>query len=119
MKPVVTKKKKAGRPVKDIKKEVRITIRFTRAEHFIVKEKTRLAGIHTAAYIRKAALFVPIQGRLTEEERNFIRQLIGLANNINQLAKTARLEGMLKALYYFESTRKQLDGLLKKLRDGE
>jgi hypothetical protein len=53
---------------------------------------------------------------LTEEETGFIRQLIGMSNNLNQVAKACHEEGALSALRYFESYRNQVDELLKHLR---
>ena len=37
--------KKAGRPTKAVKKEIRACVRFTRPEYFIVREKARQAGV--------------------------------------------------------------------------
>ena len=56
-----------------------------------------------------------IKPRLNEEESRFVRQLIGMANNLNQVAKCCHEEGVLKAMLYFENYRNQMDDLLKKL----
>jgi hypothetical protein len=62
------------------------------------------------------ALNGQVIAKLNEEERHFVRQLIGMSNNINQLAKRAHQEGLLKALLSFESYRGQLDNLLQKMK---
>jgi len=54
--------------------------------------------------------------RLTEEERQFVKQLIGMANNINQLTKACHQEGLLSAMLDFERYRTGIDELLKKLK---
>ncbi|MHA4811006.1 plasmid mobilization protein [Flavitalea flava] len=116
METVSKRKRKAGRPAKTIKKEVRACIRFTRPEYFIIKEKAAKAGAKTSAYIRQIAIHAAIKPRLTDEERHFVRQLIGMANNLNQLAKSCHQEGVLRAMVYFEGYRKQVDEILKMLQ---
>jgi len=108
-------KKQAGRPVKAIRKEIRACIRFTKAEYFVIRNKATKAGIKASAYIREIAINAEVKARLTEEERQFVRQLVGLSNNINQLAKNSYKEGMLKTMLYFDAYRNELDLLLKKL----
>ena len=116
METVTERKKKAGRPVKAVKKEVRACVRFTRPEYFIIREKAGMAGMTTSFYMREVAIRAQVTARLTEEERQFVRQLIGMANNLNQLAKSCHQEGALKAMVYFQSYREDLDALLKKLK---
>jgi hypothetical protein len=116
MEPVTERKKKAGRPVKAVKKDVRACVRFTRPEYFIIKEKAAMAGMTTSFYMRKVAIHAQVIARLTEEERQIVRKLIGMENNINQIAKCCHQEGALKAMVYFQSYREHLDMLLKKLK---
>jgi hypothetical protein len=112
----INKKKKAGRPTKAVRKEIRACVRLTRTDHFVIKEKAAKAGMTTAAYLREAAIHCPIVARLTEEEREWIRKLIGMDNNLNQTAKACHQEGALRAVAYFEQYRGRFDELLKKLR---
>ena len=116
METVRVKRKRAGRPAKAIKKEVRACVRFTRPEYFIIKEKAARAGTTASAYLRQVAIYATVSTRLTEEERQFVRQLIGMANNLNQLAKSCHQEGALRAMLYFENYRGHLDEILKKLK---
>ena len=91
-------------------------MRFTRPEYFILKEKAAKAGMTPSSYIRQIAIHALVSTRLTDEERHFVRQLIGMANNLNQLAKCCHQEGALKAMRYFRNFLEQLDALLKKLQ---
>ena len=116
METVSMKNKKAGRPAKAVKKEVRACVRFSKAEYFIVKEKAAKAGVNASAYIRQLAIATHVKTRLTDEERHFVRQMIGMASNLNQLAKTYHKEGVLRSMMYFEKYRNQLDDLLKRLK---
>ena len=115
MEKVRSPKKKAGRPAKMIKREIRACVRFTKTEYFIIRQKASKAGIKASAYIRQVAINGAVMPRLNEEERHFVRQLIGVSNNLNQMAKNSHREGMLKTMVYFEGYRNELDVLLKKL----
>lgn len=116
METVRTKRKKAGRPVKTVKKEVRACVRFTKTEYFIIREKASKAGLKASEYIRQITINGQVKTRLAEEERQFARQLIGMSNNLNQLAKACHQEGLLQAMVYFESYRNHLDEILGKLK---
>ncbi|UPK72856.1 plasmid mobilization protein [Chitinophaga filiformis] len=110
------KKGKGGRPPKAIRKEICTGVRFTKTEYFIVREKAIKAGLRYTVYVRQMALFGGVIARLSNDERTYIKQLIGMANNINQVSKQAHKEGMLNAMLLFESYRKQIDRLLNRLR---
>jgi hypothetical protein len=116
MEKAITKRKKGGRPEKTVKKEVRACARFSKIEYFVIREKASKAGIKISEYIRQAAIHADIKTRLSKEEREFARQLVGMANNINQLAKTCHQEGMLRTMVYFETYCKRLDEILLKLK---
>jgi hypothetical protein len=110
------KKKGAGRPAKNVKKEINASVRFSSSEYFIVKEKAVECGFSISNYIRRTAIHLSIKPRLTEEDRLFVRQLVGMANNLNQMVKACHQEGLLQAMVFFESFRQQLDEILKKLK---
>ena len=108
--------KKAGRPAQAIKKEVRACVRFTQHEYFIVQEKATQAGVNASVYMRQTAIQGKIISRLTTEEIQIVRQLIGMSVNINQVAKVCHREGLYEAMQYFEHYRNLIDGLLQKLK---
>lgn len=110
------KKKGAGRPAKNIKKEINASVRFSSSEYFIVKEKAAECRFSISNYIRQAAIHLLIKPRLTEEERLFVRQLVGMANNLNQMVKACHQEGLLQSMVFFEGYRKEVDEILKKLK---
>jgi hypothetical protein len=111
-----SKKGKGGRPQKTIRKESATGVRFTKSEYFIVQHKATKAGMKITAYIRVMAIKGKVVARLTETEKQQLKMLVGIANNINQLAKTAHQEGLLKAMLFFEKKRGELDQILKSLR---
>jgi len=112
-------KKTPGRPKKIVKRELTSGIRLTRSEAFIIREKAQKAGLSFTSYIRKMAICGEVKARFTEEERHFVRGLIGLSNNLNQLVKLGHQEGLLNATLHFEKYRDQIDELLNRLRHGK
>lgn len=110
------RKKKAGRPRKSVRKEVRACVRYSKAEYFVIGEKASKAGLTASEYIRRITIYGEIRMRLTQEEREFARKLVGMANNLNQLAKACHQEGLLQTMVYFENYRSGLDEILKKLK---
>ena len=107
---------RGGRPTKQVKRDIIKGIRFTKVEYYVVKQKASKSGNGITDYIRQMALHGKIISRLNEEERQFVRQLIGVANNINQLTKKGHQEGFLTAVLMFEKYRKLIDNLLEKLK---
>lgn len=116
MEAVKKKEKKAGRPEKIIKKEIRACVRFSKTEYFVIREKASKAGQKVSEYMRHIAINGQVKPRLADEEREFIRQLIRMANNLNQLTKACHQQGLLQAMIYFERYRNRLDETLGKLK---
>jgi hypothetical protein len=116
MQSTTAKKKRTGRPKKAVKKEVRACVRFTRSEYTIIKERAIQAGLKAAPYLRQVANQSPPRTRLTDEQMQILRKLIGMSNNINQIAKICHQEGYLKAFIKFEEIRRDLDAILKLFR---
>ncbi len=116
METVNKKQKKAGRPKKQIKKEIRACVRFTKIEYFIIKQKAAQAGVNASVYIRQTAIQSKIIPRLTEEQLQFIKQLVGMSGNINQVAKVCHRQGLFEAMQYFEHYRNLIDTVLKNLK---
>ena len=110
-------KHKGGRPKKQVKREIIKGVRFTQVEYYVVKNKAAKSGMGITVYIRQMAINGNVTARLNEEERQFVRQLVGIANNLNQLTKKGHQEGFLKAVLMFEQYRQLLDELLEKLND--
>ncbi len=116
---VINIKHKGGRPKKVVRKEIIKGIRFTKAEYYVIKQKTSKAGTKVCFYIREMALEGKIISRLNEDERLFVRQLIGMANNLNQLTKKGHQEGLLTDVLMFEKYKNSIDELLEKLKSND
>lgn len=110
------KQKQAGRPLKQIKREVRACVRFSNYEYFIIKEKSDQAGVKVSEFIRQTAITSKIIQRLTSEEVHYVRQLIGMSGNLNQVAKVCNRDGLYEAMQYFENYRNLIDTVILKLK---
>jgi hypothetical protein len=108
-------KHSGGRPKKPVKRDIVKGVRFTKLEYYVVKQKAAKAGIGISLFIRQMAINGKVQSLLDEEERQFVRQLVGMANNLNQLTKKGHQEGFLTAVLMFEKYKKFIDELLEKL----
>ena len=108
-------KHKGGRPRTQVSRTV-TSLRLTKAERFIIKNKAGKAGICITAYIRQMAIHGKVSARLSEEEGQFVRELVGISNNLNQLVKKANAGQFLSAILEFEKYRNSIDEFLEKLR---
>ena len=109
-------KHKGGRPFMPVKRNITVGIRFSEAELGILQQKAKAAGIKTGRYIREIALTGKVHQKVTETEMHIIRQLVGMSNNLNQLAKKAHQEGTQSSKIDFENYRDQIDLLLNQLK---
>lgn len=80
-----------GRPKKDIKRSEVVRVRFTITEKRLLKHYAQSNGLTTAEFVRDRSMNYKIIQRLNNEERNYMRQLIGMARNLNTLALKANL----------------------------
>ena len=85
-------------------------------EYYVIKQKAAKAGIGISLFIRQMAINGKIQPLMNEEERLFVRQLVGMANNLNQLTKKGHQEGLLTAILMFEKYKNSIDELLEKMK---
>ena len=106
------KKKTKGRPtVADARRLSKaVTVKFSKIDYETLRTRSRKANRRLAEYIRESALKSEVVQPRTEADMKEYRTLVGLANNLNQLAKLSHQEG----IYY---TSLQLDRLLVEISD--
>ena len=106
------KKKSKGRPtVADARRPSKsVTFKFSNIDYEILRTRSRKANRRLAEYIRESALQSEVVQPRTEADMKEYRTLVGMANNLNQLAKLSHQEG----IYY---TSLQLDRLLAEISD--
>lgn len=76
----------------DNKRSYRITVRFSKREYEAVKTLISTSGMSKVALIRDCVLQTKVKPRLTSDEILFMCQLVGMANNLNQLARSAHVK---------------------------
>ncbi len=108
--------KKGGRPEKTVKKAHFVSIRLSQTERFVLRQKAAAAGRGLATYIREAAISGKVVAHMRKNDLAVIRQLAGMSNNINQLARKANQAGMLAVVAEFIRYRNEIDQLLNQLR---
>ncbi len=106
------KKKSKGRPtVADARRLSKaVTVKFSKIDYETLRTRSRKANRRLAEYIRESALQSEVVQPRTEADLKEYRTLVGMANNLNQLAKLSHQEG----IYY---TSLQLDRLLAEISD--
>jgi len=106
-------KHKGGAPPKRIRREKGIRVRLTASEHFLISAKAKAAGMVLSSWFRAAAINAKVIARLKPEDLRILRMLIGLANNLNQLAKLAHTSGIFLIARKCDSLLTEIDEALK------
>jgi len=90
------KKKSKGRPsVADARRLSKaVTVKFSKIDYEILRTRSRKANKRLAEYIRESALQPKVVQPRTEADMKEYRTLVGMANNLNQLAKLSHQEGI-------------------------
>ncbi len=103
-----------GRPKKESsdKRDRKVSVNFTDAEEREVKAKAAAAGVSIAELLRISAFRLSIVGRLTDFEREAIRELMYQGKNLNAQVKACQANA-------WPSTKRKaeacLDGILATL----
>ena len=86
---------KGGRPKKEAteKLKYRVTVKMAAADYFRLVTRAYEVGVPPSEYMRECFRNGHVKERLSEEHAGFIRQLCGMANNLNQLAHKANAGG--------------------------
>lgn len=89
------KRNKGGRPKKGTaeKLEYRVVVKLAAADYFRLLTRAHDAGVSRSEYMRECFRNGHVKGRLSEEHATHVRNLCGMANNLNQLAHKANAAG--------------------------
>lgn len=96
---IMKKNSKGGRPPKsDVERlKERLVVKMASADYYTLRGKARAAGLTWTEYARTALSRSVVRQRLTAEQMTLLRQLAGMANNLNQLARKANSAGYVQA----------------------
>ena len=106
-----TKTKPRGRPqVSTLKRLTKsVTVKFSKPDYEKLRHRSKNANRTLAEYIRDAAFDARIVAKHSTEDVAIIRNLTGMANNLNQLTKLSHQTG-------FYRTKNVVMELLEKLK---
>lgn len=86
---VKTQRHKGGRPTlpKARRRSKSVTVRFSKIDYETLRVRCRRANRRLSEYIRESALQSEVVMPHTTENASLYRELAGMANNLNQLAR--------------------------------
>ena len=108
-----------GRPAKSAaeKKVYKVSLKMATEEYYSLKSKARLAGITLSEYVRQVIRKSEVKQRLSPEHLEYIRQLSGMANNINQFARKANAAGYAEVHRENRDMIDRLDSIVKQITE--
>lgn len=86
---------RGGRPRKEEteKLKYRVAVKMTPSDYFRLLTQAHQTGVSPSEYMRECFRNGFVKERLSEEHAGYVRQLCGMANNLNQLARKANIGG--------------------------
>ena len=107
-----SKTKPRGRPqVSTLKRLTKsVTVKFSKPDYEMLRRRSKNANRTLAEYIRESAFEARIVAKHSAEDAAVIRNLTGMANNLNQLTKLSHQTG-------FYRTKNAVVELLNKLKE--
>ena len=116
---IMKKNPKGGRPPKSASEKLkeRLTVKMAAADYYALRGKARAAGLTWAEYARTALSRSVVRQRLTAEQMTLLRQLAGMANNLNQLARKANSAGYVPAATEGTALIEKIDTLIDQINE--
>ncbi len=89
------RRNKGGRPKKETadKLKYKVLIRLSTSDYYALKSKAKATKLSLAEIARRAVTGCRITTRFTPEQAEWMRNLAGMGNNLNQLTKLAHQRG--------------------------
>ena len=111
------KRNKGGRPKKGAteKLKYRVAVKLATADYYHLLTQAHEVGISPSEYMRDCFRSGHVKERLSEEHAGYIRQLCGMANNLNQLAHKANAGGFSEARWDCKVAVARIHELLNKI----
>jgi hypothetical protein len=108
-----------GRPPKKIeeKKSYRVTTKMNTKEYYTLMAKAQSAGMTMPEFVRESVAHTNVIARIQPEEAGIIRDLCGMATNLNQLAHKANAGGFAKAAIECTWMAREIINLLNSIKD--
>lgn len=75
-----------ARPKKNILKEKTITVHCTKVDYILIKDSAQKSKLSMSDFLRCCGLELKIESKLTTQEVELFKGVVGMANNLNQIA---------------------------------
>jgi hypothetical protein len=113
-------KNKGGRPKKGAAEKLKYKVSFMlpTGDYLTLKAKARAAKLPRAEVVRRAVTGCRIVPRFTSEQAGWMRNLVGMGNNLNQLTKLAHQVGYPENAAQNRRVVGEISRTLKQFRDG-
>lgn len=108
---------RGGRPPKPETERLkrRLVVCLTETDYDALCRKARVAGLVCAEYARRALARSIVRARMTPEMLTLLRQITGMANNLNQLARMAHVAGYGRDTATLAAMVDRIDALLTRI----
>jgi hypothetical protein len=116
----IKNRNKNGRPKKEPaeKKGYKVTLKMNTEEYYSLKAKAQITKLSLSEFIRQCIRSSVVKQRLSAELMGYIRQLCGMANNVNQIAHKANAVGYTEVHDNNLAMNERLDNVIKLIEDG-
>lgn len=114
--------KKGGRPRKAAAEKLnyKLTVKLCTKDYFSLKAKAGTAGMRPTEFARAAIAGSRITPRFTVQQAGWIRDLSGMCNNLNQLARQSNAGGLPQLLKANVALGMEITKVIKLIRnDGK
>ena len=114
-------RRKGGRPPKPSFERVKqkVHIGLSALDLDVLRYRVALSGMKQHEFCHDALLHSPIQARIRDEEIELVRQLAGMGNNLNQIARKVNTFGPHAYSKSDESFVGNLSELIRKVSHGK
>ncbi len=86
-------------------------------DYYTLKTKANFAGMNQSEFIRNCIRSGKVKQCISPQLMGYIRKLCGMANNINQIARTANTLGYSDVHWRCMDMLKHLDSLIKRIEN--
>lgn len=110
--------KQGGRPKKELAEVLKYKVhaRLAASEYYRLKSLASQSGLSQSDLMRQLISQGKVVPRFTIEQVDYIRKLIGMANNLNQLAHEAHIHGTDPLATHCEITATEVMNLIKYIK---
>ena len=111
-------KNKGGRPTKTLseKRKYQVLLRLNTMEYYTLLGKAREASITHTEFLRRPIAKAEVKAHIKPEEMQLIRTVLGMANNLNQIAHRLNAFGISALNEDLNALKQLIHELMKRLK---